>query len=131
MEDKGKAEGNTLSQEKVECKKEEKAEDKKEGEAEDNSSTLVEDGLSAKEKKTLGREEGIKTLTKKLVKEAEERNKPAEEGKAWHELTKKTAFTEEMQGMAAGWNKPEQTPETEQDKIYKTYRKDLQWGRPW
>ena len=59
-----------------------------------------------------------------------EDKKEAEEKEEWLKLTKKTAFSEEMDSMIAGWKKPEQTPETEQDDIYRTYRPELQWGRP-
>ena len=40
-------------------------------------------------------------------------------------------FEEEMNSYVKGWKAPEDKPETEQDKIYKKYRKDLQWGREW
>ena len=68
---------------------------------------------------------------KKEGESEDEEDKPAEERSAWLKLTKKTAFSKEMDLLIAGWKKPEQTPETVQDDIYRTYMPALQWGRPW
>ena len=97
-------------------------------EMEDNAplSTDEKQDMSTDEKKemssttTTSPEEQAQDLNKETEKESHE--KPE-----WLKATKKDAFAFEMDAQIAGWKPVEPKQETEQDNIYKTNRRDLQW----